>query len=200
MKKLAILIGLCIPIAANADPQFTDLQEDSVMKQFFDFIQNAEFMCMKHLGLTEEDSDRFISQIVLRLVIFIRQSHVALLLSLSVQQGKAWTGRRQGLSKMQLGMRRKSRATFWGRTKEKNNLQVNLILTEITICNFYFFFLNSFIHCNKFPVNQYGITNVARKIISQNPIVKIVKKARKPKYWSNSIIIFFYKCTYRIFV
>lgn len=27
MNKLAILIGLCIPIAANADPQFTDLQE-----------------------------------------------------------------------------------------------------------------------------------------------------------------------------
>ena len=43
--------------------QFTDLEEDPVMKQFFDFIQNAEFMCMKHLGLTEEDSDRFISQI-----------------------------------------------------------------------------------------------------------------------------------------
>ena len=43
--------------------QFTDLEEDPVMRQFFDFIQNAEFMCMKHLGLTEEDSDRFISQI-----------------------------------------------------------------------------------------------------------------------------------------
>ena len=43
--------------------QFTDLEEDPVMKQFFDFIQNTEFMCMKHLGLSEEDSDRFISQI-----------------------------------------------------------------------------------------------------------------------------------------
>ena len=43
--------------------QFTDLEEDPVMKQFFDFIQNTEFMCMKHLGLTEEDSERFISQI-----------------------------------------------------------------------------------------------------------------------------------------
>ena len=43
--------------------QFTDLEEDPMMKQFFDFVQNAEFMCMKHLGLTEEDSDRFISQI-----------------------------------------------------------------------------------------------------------------------------------------
>ena len=27
MKKLAILIGLCMPITANADSQFTDLQE-----------------------------------------------------------------------------------------------------------------------------------------------------------------------------
>ena len=30
MKKLAILIGLCMPIAANADPQFTDLEEGEV--------------------------------------------------------------------------------------------------------------------------------------------------------------------------
>ena len=43
--------------------QFTDLEEDPMMKQFFDFIQNTEFICMKHLGLTEEDSDRFVSQI-----------------------------------------------------------------------------------------------------------------------------------------
>ena len=43
--------------------QFTDLEEDPMMKQFFDFIQNSEFMCMKHLGLNEEDADRFISQI-----------------------------------------------------------------------------------------------------------------------------------------
>ena len=27
MKKLVFLIGLCVPIAANADPQFTDLEE-----------------------------------------------------------------------------------------------------------------------------------------------------------------------------
>ena len=27
MKKLAFLIGLCVPITANADPQFTDLEE-----------------------------------------------------------------------------------------------------------------------------------------------------------------------------
>ena len=27
MRKLAIIIGLCLPITANADPQFTDLEE-----------------------------------------------------------------------------------------------------------------------------------------------------------------------------
>ena len=27
MRKLAIIIGLCLPVAANADPQFTDLEE-----------------------------------------------------------------------------------------------------------------------------------------------------------------------------
>ena len=43
--------------------QFTNLEEDPYMKQFFEFIQNCEFSCMKHLGLTEEDADRFISQI-----------------------------------------------------------------------------------------------------------------------------------------
>ena len=43
--------------------QFTNLEEDPYMKQFFDFIQNTEFMCMKYLGLDENDSDRFVSQI-----------------------------------------------------------------------------------------------------------------------------------------
>lgn len=43
--------------------QFTNLEEDSKVKSFFNFIQNIEFMCMKHLGLTEEDGDRFMSQI-----------------------------------------------------------------------------------------------------------------------------------------
>jgi len=43
--------------------QFTDLEENPVMKQFFEFIQKIEFMCMKHLGLNEDDGDRFISQI-----------------------------------------------------------------------------------------------------------------------------------------
>ena len=43
--------------------QFTDLQEDPIMKHFFEFIQNTEFYCMKGLGLTEEDADCFVSQI-----------------------------------------------------------------------------------------------------------------------------------------
>ena len=43
--------------------QFTDLEENPYMKQFFEFIENCEFYAMKRLGLTEDDSDRFISQI-----------------------------------------------------------------------------------------------------------------------------------------
>ncbi len=43
--------------------QFTDLEEDPNMQQFYDFIEGCEFHAMKNLGLTEEDSDRFISQI-----------------------------------------------------------------------------------------------------------------------------------------
>ena len=43
--------------------QFTNLEEDNKVKSFFNFIQNIEFMCMKHLGLNENDGDRFMSQI-----------------------------------------------------------------------------------------------------------------------------------------
>jgi len=43
--------------------QFTNLQEDPIMQNFFDWIQNLEFLCMKYLGLDEKDSGRFISQI-----------------------------------------------------------------------------------------------------------------------------------------
>ena len=43
--------------------QFTDLEENPYMKDFFEFIQNSEFYAMKKLGLTGEDADRFISQI-----------------------------------------------------------------------------------------------------------------------------------------
>ena len=43
--------------------QFTDLEEDPNMKQFFDFVQKCEFSAMKYLGLNENDGDRFASQI-----------------------------------------------------------------------------------------------------------------------------------------
>ena len=43
--------------------QFTDLKENQEMIQFFEFIQEIEFLIMKYLGLTENDSDRFVSQI-----------------------------------------------------------------------------------------------------------------------------------------
>ena len=43
--------------------QFSDLQDNNEMKHFFDFIQNTEFHCMKSLGLTEDEGERFISQI-----------------------------------------------------------------------------------------------------------------------------------------
>ena len=43
--------------------QFTNLQEDSVIKQFFDFIENLQFYCMARIGLDEIDADNFISQI-----------------------------------------------------------------------------------------------------------------------------------------
>ena len=33
------------------------------MIQFFEFIQNIEFMIMKYLNLNEDDSNRFVSQI-----------------------------------------------------------------------------------------------------------------------------------------
>uniref|UniRef100_A0A6C0FBP1 Uncharacterized protein n=1 Tax=viral metagenome TaxID=1070528 RepID=A0A6C0FBP1_9ZZZZ len=44
--------------------QFTDLEEDPYMKNFFEFIQSCEFYAMKTLGLTSEDADRFVSQII----------------------------------------------------------------------------------------------------------------------------------------
>ncbi len=40
----------------------------------------------------------------------------------------------------------------------------------------------------KLPNNQYGTTKVIKKIMSQNPMVSILKKAKNPKYWSNSNI------------
>ena len=43
--------------------QFMDMETNPEMKQFYEFIQNTEFECMKSLGLTGEEEDRFISQI-----------------------------------------------------------------------------------------------------------------------------------------
>lgn len=43
--------------------QFSDLEEDPYMKSFFELVQQTEFMCMKQLGLSTEDADRFVSQI-----------------------------------------------------------------------------------------------------------------------------------------
>ena len=43
--------------------QFTDLEENNKIKDFYDFVQNIEFMCMKYLDLDENNLDKFVSQI-----------------------------------------------------------------------------------------------------------------------------------------
>lgn len=43
--------------------QFMNFKENQEMIQFHEFIQEIEFMIMKYLGLNENDSDRFVSQI-----------------------------------------------------------------------------------------------------------------------------------------
>ena len=43
--------------------QFTDYDEDNIMKSFYEWIQEFEFSCMKLLGLGVEDGDLYISQI-----------------------------------------------------------------------------------------------------------------------------------------
>jgi hypothetical protein len=43
--------------------QFDDLDIDTQMQGFFEFVESVEFSCMKHIGLTEDESDRFVSQI-----------------------------------------------------------------------------------------------------------------------------------------
>ena len=43
--------------------QFTDLDSDPVMKNFYGFIEDSEFQCMKLLGLHEHEGDRYMSQI-----------------------------------------------------------------------------------------------------------------------------------------
>lgn len=47
----------------NMSLQFTNLQQDNNMMGFFELIQGLEYNMMNNLGLTEEDSNRFISQI-----------------------------------------------------------------------------------------------------------------------------------------
>ena len=47
----------------NLALQFTNLEEDETMKYFFEWIQWLEFQQMKYLGLNEDQSDLYISQI-----------------------------------------------------------------------------------------------------------------------------------------
>ena len=43
--------------------QFTNVKTDPKMEGFFEFIQKLEFNQMQYLGLSEEDSDLYLSQI-----------------------------------------------------------------------------------------------------------------------------------------
>ena len=43
--------------------QFTNLESDSEMKNFFDFIENIEVNNMKNLGIDEDNYDKYINQI-----------------------------------------------------------------------------------------------------------------------------------------
>ncbi len=58
-----------------------------------------------------------------------------------------------------------------------------MVVVKELICSYSFAFWRfSLSHCIKFPVNQNGITKVMRKIINQNPMVRMVKNAKKPRY------------------
>ena len=84
----------------------------------------------------------------------------------------------------------------------KKNANKEVVATMVVVkgltCSYSFdFWRFSLSHCIKFPVNQNGITKVMRKIINQNPMVRMVKNAKKPRYGSNSIMgKSFYKGTY----
>jgi len=41
----------------------------------------------------------------------------------------------------------------------------------------------------KYPINQYGLANVNKNIINQNPIVKIVKNTKNPENCDKSITL-----------
>ena len=43
--------------------QFTNVDSDPVMKNFYGFIEDSEFQCMKLLGLNDKEGDRYMSQI-----------------------------------------------------------------------------------------------------------------------------------------
>jgi hypothetical protein len=43
--------------------QFTNLESDSEMKSFFDFIENVEVNNMRNLGIDEDNYDKYINQI-----------------------------------------------------------------------------------------------------------------------------------------
>jgi hypothetical protein len=70
------------------------------------------------------------------------------------------------------------------------------LLTKKKPTGFFFYssswaLLASFLSLNisrRLPINQYGTTKVNKKIINQKPMVKMVKNAKNPKYWSNSNI------------
>ena len=47
----------------NMSLQFKNLEQDEEMMDFFNYIRGIEYYMMNNLGLTEEDSDKFISQI-----------------------------------------------------------------------------------------------------------------------------------------
>jgi hypothetical protein len=94
--------------------------------------------------------------------------------------------------------------------KKKNNLnKINtaaLLLVKKTKTDMFRFFLNNVrliyfdlaLRAANFslknsiadPKTQYGIAKVNKNIINQNPKVKIDKKAKNPKYWSKSNILF----------
>ena len=55
--------------------------------------------------------------------------------------------------------------------------------SSITAFSFFLYFHSSL----KYPTIQYGITKVNKKIINQNPMVKMVKKSKNPEYCEKSI-------------
>lgn len=59
---------------------------------------------------------------------------------------------------------------------------IMVVVKELNCSYSFAFWRFSLSHCIKFPVNQNGITKLMRKIINQNPMVRMVKNAKKPRY------------------